>query len=165
LIRPAVVASLAISLLVSWAALHYDWELLIAGIMLLGMSGIALLCSNNSIPKAFDGLDETPVPHGLSDADKALFLLNRARRNARTALVSRRSIFVNQATNEIQAALVSSRRAYGIGDFSYVEAMTYRSILKVYLEYLDSFVPLLEAGHLAEAQSAARSCMQDIAND
>ena len=100
-------------------------------------------------------LEEGPVPNELQEPQRTLFLLNRARRNARTALANRDGAQTRQAFREVRAALVSSSKTFGIGDFSRIEAMTYRILLKIYLEYLDSFVPILEAGHIQEARRAA----------
>lgn len=85
-----------------------------------------------------------------------MFYLERARENGYSALENRSAEQIQQSISEIDSALRGVRKAYSLpaGDL-HAEAMTYRTILKMLLQYIDSFYFFLKQGHIEQAKLAS----------
>lgn len=154
-------SSIAFSLIISWAALHYDTALLVAGLTLLVLSTVGVLAWRAN--GGSFGATREPVQlrrdepaEGLDDKDRALFYLERARDNGFTAYEANSRLHVDQALNEIVSALGGVGKAFGFGSFEIeAEAISRRRILRRMLNYVDSFYFLLKQGHIADAKRVA----------
>lgn len=157
-------SSIAISLIVSWAALHFDTALLVAGLALLALSTVGVLlwiATGGSFGSAREPrqLRRDEPSQGLSDQARALFYLERARDNGFTAYESNSRLQIDQSLNEIVSALGGIGKAFAFGLIEIeAEAMSRRRILRHMLNYVDSFYFLLKQGHVADAKRAASSC-------
>lgn len=153
-----ILSSAAIGLIIAWAALHFDTALLVIGLCLLAVVTIAWVFrrptnSARSDQKPLRRDDPSPA---LDDKGIAMLYLERARENGYSALENRSAEQIQQSISEIDSALRGVRKAYSLpaGDL-HAEAMTYRTILKMLLQYIDSFYFLLKQGHIEQAKLAS----------
>lgn len=158
-----VASSIAISLIISWAALHFDTALLVIGLLILAFSTIATIIwigiggSFGASTRAAAPRRDEPPPE-LDARARALFYLERARDNGHSAYASRFPMQIDQSLHEITSALGGIAQAYSFGPFEIeAEGMSRRRILRCVLEYIDSFYFLIRQGHIAEAKRAASS--------
>lgn len=96
---------------------------------------------------------EGPIPSDPNE--RALVALRRARDNGKIAHSKWSQDGALQAIHEIQAALLSVRKQFGIGSPVFEGEATYHMILKGYLLYIDLIYPLLREGHVEEAKKRA----------
>lgn len=150
--------SIAASLIISWAALHYDSALLVAGLLILLVVTLIWIFVE---PRALTTHRVTPlrrdeVPPELDPKERALFYLERARENGYTAYANRSRQQIDQSLNEILSALRGVAKAYSFGKMNVdAEGVSNRHILELALQYIDSFYFLLRQGHVAEARHVA----------
>jgi hypothetical protein len=149
-----------IAVLVTWAGLHYDNALAYVGVTLIVLVAILWIWSWSTQTKPLPTqapvrYDESNASPDSSEGDKALFSLKRARDNARVALHNRSDEQSHRAFHELQAALVTSKKAFGIGPLTLKGEGSFRDFLPVYVAYIDSFYPHLREGHLDLAKRSA----------
>ena len=148
------------SLIVSWAALHYDSALLVAGLLiLLAITLIWIFVAPAEFGRrAPVALRSDDAPADLDSKARALFYLERTRANGHAAHANRSGPEIEQALSEILAALNGTAKAFAFGEVSLeIEGIGRRRILGLMLRYVDSFYFLLRQGHVEEAERAARA--------
>lgn len=144
----------------TWAGLHYDHALFVAGIVVLCAVAI-LWIWQWSFPQALGKRPEPPrlrysePPAEASAQEKAVFLIRQARNNAYVALANRSEDQARRVSNDLNSALLMAKKEIGIPIPEISGSGTYRQLLEVYILYIDSFFPLLRDGHIAEAKAAA----------
>jgi hypothetical protein len=153
-----VASSIAVSLIISWAALHYDSALLVTGLVLLFVVTILWIFVGPA-----DAARRPPTPLRRDEARpeldpqaRALFYLARARENGYTAHQNRSRPQIDQSLNEIFSALSGVAKAFSFGSIDIeAEGLGRRRILGLVLNYVDSFYFLLQHGHVTEARKIA----------
>jgi hypothetical protein len=155
----AFLLSIALSLLVTWAGIHYDSALLYLGLALLLFTIVLWLWTWAKpvvVPVPIAGTEPDWTPQ--DDKSQALLSLKRARDNARVAVHNRSQEQMYRAMNEFQAALTSVKKQYGVGGILKLSGeVTYRDALQAYVAFADSFYPYLKEGHIEEAKVRAAS--------
>lgn len=152
--------SLAVSLLVTWAGLHYDSAIFYAGLLLVLIVLVLWVYAwahRSTAPRSqtiAPLLDERP-PMDADGAERAMFSLDQARKNGRIALANRSEGQARRVLSEIQSAMISCKKEFGIPALSLRGEGGYRDFLRVWLRYLDCFYPLLRDGHHEEARQQA----------
>jgi hypothetical protein len=163
-----VLGSLGLGLMLAAAGLAFDK----ATLFYLGLAVFALMAAQwlviwarsarptPATPTALVGTDE-PAPTDLDKDGKTLLALRRARDNAVVAIAQGNSRSQARAFNEIEAALLSCKREFGIGPLKITsktrDSVPYKPVLEAYVTFLDEIYPLLREGHVAEAQARNKS--------
>lgn len=104
-------------------------------------------------------LNDTPPPTDLTDKEKALFLLKRARDNAMIARKQKGDEAARLAYHEFLASTLSIKREFGFGTLNTTGKGTipFKAILEAYIAYADRIYPLLREGHVEEARAKAKA--------
>lgn len=150
--------SLGLSLLVTWAGLHYDNALAYVGVALICIVLIAYLYGW-SFPKPVpvQYVAGPPEPAPKDEKERALQSLRRARDNGVVALNKRKEGEAHTAFNQMQAAMLTVKREFGIGPLSFDGAGSYRAVVNCYVHFIDEIYPLLKEGHLEAAKARANA--------
>ena len=99
-------------------------------------------------------------PPELDGKGRAIWALSRARE---TAIQARKKWFGfeahHRAFSEMRAAILGVKKEFGVAGLLKVAAgsdePSYRDLLRVYIAYVDSFLPLLQSGQIETAQKVA----------
>lgn len=161
-----LLGSIGVGLLVTAAGLALDANTLTyAGIAILAlMLALALWSWGHSDPLSAGpslgrplALDDSPPPSDLSDKDKALFVLKRARDNAVVARKMKGDEAARSAYHEIVAACLTAKREFGVGALKLTGSGTipFKDALEAYVAFVDRIYPLLREGHVNDAKSKA----------
>lgn len=145
------------------AGLVYDAATLTSfGIGITGLVLVLYIWNWSRSPAAIQPLNlvtlRSDAPNSeLSDQDKILFLLERARDNARIAQSikgSKRNHYARQVYNESVAAVNAARKCFGLSGVTFKgrSHIPYEDALDAYIEYVDIVLPRLQAGQIEEAR-------------
>lgn len=159
----AILGSLGIGIMLTAAGLIIDARTLIySGVAVFAaMAALALWEWGRATPApALTPLtfkSELP-PANLSDEEKALFSLKRARDAAEAAYSKGSSERAKIAYNDLQAALLTIKKRYGFGPLNLIGkggTVPYLSLMVCYVQYVDRFYYFLREGHVEEAKAQA----------
>lgn len=153
-----------IAALIGAASLHesspYLSVLIAAGLagVLAGLGGLGGLLpfpAASAATQPVKLLDDTPPPSGLSDKERALFLLKRGRDNAVAAKKMWGDNAARLAYNELIAATLSVKREFGFGTVTIKSdcVVPWKTFLDIYIRYIDSIYALLREGHIEQARN------------
>lgn len=161
----AFVLQLAIAILVTAGGLYFDYKsLAVFGVALfalaivLGLWAVVGGKSSRSDVRAVQApANERGLPPSeLDDKERALWALRRALTHAKDALPRFSGINRTAALNRLRASYGTVARHYDLPTAT-ISAISVRSLLKGFVGYLDSFVPLLEEGQVQAARNAAKT--------
>lgn len=154
----AFVLSLGVSLVVTWAGLHYDSELAYVGVGAI-LLVFVLFTWSWAFPKPVpvQYVQGPPEPEPKDDNERALRTLRRARESGVLALKNNSPGQAHTAYNQIIAALLTAKRQFGVGPLNISGEGTYRGFVNMYVHYIDEIYPLLKEGHLDEAKARAKA--------
>lgn len=152
--------SLGSGLLMTWAGLHYDRVLLYLGLLVIVAVIVLWLWtwSTEAQRAPVPGLlGHQDAPAGLDDKAKALLALRRARDNAVVAIAQGNDRTRARAYNEVEAAMLSTKKQFGIGPLQITSkthsSVPYKLVLEAYVAFIDQIHPLLCEGHIEEARA------------
>lgn len=152
----AFVLSLGFSGVLTWAGFHYADA---AGFIGVGLIALVVILFGHSwaFPKPVPVQYVTGPPEASpkDDNERALFALRRARDSGKIALNNKSEGQAHKAFNEIQAAMISIQRQFGIGQLNFTEAPSYKDAVNIYLHYINEIYPRLREGHIAAAKAKA----------
>ena len=144
----------------------YFTVLMVIGVaaIVIGMGGLLFMLvtaspSAQSAPSELT-LDRSQIPAGLDDKEKSIWYLRRARERA---VIARKRWFGfeghHQAFSELKAAILGVKKELGVAGLLTIaknsDEPTYRDLLRIYVTYVDGFLPLLESGQIETARKAA----------
>lgn len=161
----AFVVQLAVAILVTAAGLYFDYKALagfgvalFALAIILGLSVVIGRKPSRPHERSVQNLASVPErpPPDLDDKQRAVWTLRRALNHAKDAVPFFSGIDRLVALNRLRASYGLVARLYNLPGFS-VEAFGVRGVLKAFIGYVDSFLPLLEEGQVEAARDGAKT--------
>ena len=157
--------SIGVGLVLSaWGLIYSAQTLLYAGVIVLAEVVVLWIWSLCFARKPQPASVPAPVdvgPPPQDSAGKALHALRSARESAAIARGQRGDEYAAKAFHQLEAAMLSIKREFGIGPLRLTSksggTIPYKELLPPYMAFIDQFYPLLREGHVPEAVAKASS--------
>ena len=149
------------------AGLIFDAQsLLYAGVIVLALVAVLWIWSSCFPPRLAPAMapqivsppEPDPVP--TDGKGRSLVSLRKARQSAAIATGQRGDEYAGKAFHELEAAMLSIKREFGIGPLRISSktggTVPFKVILPAYITFVDRIYPLLREGHIEEATAKAK---------